>query len=62
MYLLLQPEEKKKAIEAIANPIIASLQQTGDMPDLNNMDPNASGPTPPPPETTDDGPKIEEID
>jgi heat shock protein 1/8 len=54
-------EEKKKAIEAIANPIIASLQQTGDMPDLNNMDPNASGP-PPPPETTDDGPKIEEID
>ncbi len=55
-------EEKKKAIEAIANPIIASLQQTGDMPDLNNMDPMSSGTPPPPPETTDDGPKIEEID
>ena len=56
-------EEKKKAIEIIANPIIASLQQTGDMPDLNNMGgaemPSAAAP---PSDVPDDGPKIEEID
>ena len=56
-------EEKKKAIESIANPIIASLQQTGDMPDLNNMGgPEMSSAGAPPTDVADEGPKIEEID
>ena len=62
-YKVMNYVKKKKAIEIIANPIIASLQQTGDMPDLNNMGgaemPSAAAP---PSDVPDDGPKIEEID